>query len=87
MATKTKANTKANETQEVKAPEEVFEIFKARVVYGDLNKRKKADVKSPVVEVLPCGAEVEVLGREGEWYKVKGGFILKKFTDKINADE
>lgn len=40
------------------------------VTGGSLNVRRKPDVRSQIVEVLPDGAKITVKKKVGEWYEI-----------------
>lgn len=66
-----------------KPAEKTFEKFKARVVGGNLNVRKKPDMEADVAKVLKCDETVEVIGKAEGWYQIKGGWIMAQFTERI----
>lgn len=56
-----------------------------------LNLRKEASTESNIVAQISIGEECEVLGEEGDWYKVKykdyTGYISKEYTKVIGGNE
>ena len=56
-----------------------------------LNLRKEASTESNIVALISIGDECEVLGEEGDWYKVRykdyTGYISKEYTKVINNEE
>jgi hypothetical protein len=55
------------------------------------NVRRAPDVESPVVSVVPEGTSLEVLGREGDWFKVKlaqgTGYVFARLVESERASE
>lgn len=63
---------------------ETFETFKVRVAGGGLNVRREPEMKDGnVIKVLANGSEVEVTGAKDSWYKIKEGWIMAEYTDRI----
>lgn len=46
---------------------------------GFLNVREKPNSRSVVLRRIPIGTEVEILGEDGDFYKIQNGFIMKDF--------
>lgn len=59
---------------------------KGKVVTDTLRLRKEASLESTVLELLYKDNEVEIVGEEGDWYKVKyntyTGYVSKEFVEK-----
>ena len=58
---------------------------------SNLNVRTGAGTENPAIDKLPNGAQVEVIGREGDWYKVRlverEGYVCGDYlTISENAD-
>ena len=60
---------------------------------GSLRVREKPSTSSEIVEIIGAGQKVEILGIEGDWYKVKFnnvvGYVSKTYistTDVISTD-
>lgn len=60
---------------------------------GSLRVREKPSTSSEIVEIIGAGQKVEILGTEGDWYKVKFnnvvGYVSKTYistTDVISTD-
>lgn len=57
---------------------------KGKVITDTLRLRKEASLESTVLELLYKDDEVEIVGEEGDWYKVKyktyTGFVSKEFV-------
>lgn len=74
--------TAAKKPAEKKAPQKkkAPEIIKGHVIKGALNVRT-APEKAPgnIARVLEDGAQVEILGTKGEWFRIKDGFVMKEF--------
>ena len=55
-----------------------------------LNLRKEATTESDIVALISIGDECEVLGEEGDWYKVKygeyTGYISKEYAKVVGGD-
>jgi hypothetical protein len=53
------------------------------------NIRRAPDVESPVVTLAPQGTSLEVLGRDGEWYRVKlaqgEGYVFARLVEAVEA--
>lgn len=82
--TKKAAEKKPEEKKQTKK-KEAFEKFKAQVVYGSLNVRKDPEVKEGnIVETLPVKTMVEVIGEKDGWYKIKEGWVMAKYTDRVD---
>ena len=69
-------------------------IVKAKTVEittETLNLRKEASTDSNIVALISVGDECEVLGEEGDWYKVQykeyTGYISKEYTKVVDSDE
>lgn len=59
--------------------------FTSNVKYtttADLNVRSKAGTGNPIVTVLPKGTQVEYLGSENDWYKIKSNGITGWVSSK-----
>ena len=81
--TKKAAEKKPAEKKQTVKKEE-FETIKAQVVYGSLNVRKDPEIKDGnIVETLPVSTVVEVIGQQDDWYQIDKGWIMAKYTDKI----
>ena len=59
---------------------------------GSLRVRQKPDKNSEIIEIISSGQKVEILGTEGDWYKVRYnnvvGYVSKTYistTDVINT--
>ena len=56
-----------------------------------LNLRKEPTTDSDIVALISIGDECEVLGEEGDWYKVKyedyTGYISKEYAKVIGSNE
>ena len=56
-----------------------------------LNLRKEASTESNIVAQISIGDECEVIGEDGDWYKVKykdyTGYISKEYTKLISTEE
>ena len=59
---------------------------------GSLRVRQKPDKNSEIIEIISSGQKVEILGSEGDWYKVRYnnvvGYVSKTYistTDVINT--
>ena len=67
-----------------------FPVFaaKGKSTSSCVRIRQSASTESEVLEVLAAGDDVEILGDEGDWYKVsaKGftGYVSKEFISKSN---
>ena len=46
---------------------------------GFLNVREKPNSRSVVLRRIPVGTEVEILGEDGDFYKILNGFVMKDF--------
>ena len=46
---------------------------------GFLNVREKPNSRSIVLRRIPVGTEVEILGEDGDFYKIQNGFVMKDF--------
>lgn len=69
-------------------------IVKAKTVEvttETLNLRKEASTDSDIVALISIGDECEVLGEEGDWYKVKyedyTGYISKEYAKVIGSNK
>ena len=72
----------AKKTPTKKQTEKKFEIFKARVVGGNLNIRKEPKVaEGNIAGVLLDGTVVEISGEKGDWYRIEQGWIMKKYIE------
>ena len=58
----------------------------AKVNTGDVRLRKQATTNSDVVEVLPKNTEVEIISKDGDWYKVQYKNGNNKLTGYIRQD-
>ena len=61
---------------------------------GSLRVREKPSTSSEIVEMISAGQKVEILGSEGDWYKIKFnnvvGYVSKTYistTDVISNDD
>ena len=61
---------------------EVAAVRKGTVNIDNLRLRKGPNTDSEVIKLLQPGTEVEILeDANQEFYKVKGGFLMKRFID------
>lgn len=51
----------------------------AMVIGGRLNVRKEPAVNAPVVRVLQNEEKVEVLSINGDWAKIKDGYVVNGY--------
>ncbi len=62
----------------------------ATVKGGGLNLREKASLEAKVLGQYPTGTWIEIVEKNGEWYKVKvdgkDGFMMSKFLSSAQAD-
>lgn len=85
---------KTVEEQEVKTTEAVQETEGAeeimtgevsekttigKVTGGSLNVRQEPKKNATVVRVLEDGTDIEILGEEGEWYRIDDGFVMARY--------
>lgn len=58
---------------------------------GALNMRRKAEAGATVLERIPNGEGVEIIGQEGEWsriaYKGKEGYVKSQFLSTVSEGE
>ena len=74
---------KGEEVKEQEAPDVVAKK-KVKVTYKHgLNVRKKPDLESEVVAVLPFKAEMEVTDEKNGFGKIENGWIMLGFTKEI----
>lgn len=59
------------------------ETLTGHVHGGTLNIRKEPSISSDIVGELKDGTKVTLLEAEGEWYRVKAGYVMGKW---INID-
>lgn len=77
-----KTATAAKQAEEKKA----YEIFKGRVVYGNLNIRREPKVADGnITGVLKNGTTVEILGEKGDWFQIEDGWIMAKYIEREDA--
>ena len=78
-----KTSTKKQAEKKTEKKKE-FEVFKARVVFGSLNVRKTPEIKEGnIVKILPCDTVVSIIGTQEDWYKIDAGWIMAKYTDRV----
>ena len=87
-AAKKETTKKAAEKKPVEKKQTVkkdeFETFKAKVVYGSLNVRKDPEIKEGnIIKSLPVDTVVTIIGQKDDWYKIKEGWIMSKYTDRV----
>lgn len=46
-----------------------------------LNVRENSSVAAKVIRCIPTGTEVEILGEEGDFYKIADGFVMKSYIE------
>lgn len=44
-----------------------------------LNVRAAASTTAKVVTTIPGGTGIEILGEEGDWYKISDGYVMKRY--------
>lgn len=58
---------------------------------SDLNFRENASTSSNIIQKISKGSKVEILGTEGDWYKIsyngKTGYVSKKYVDEEKVSD
>ena len=71
--------------------ETIFDVPLAGRITARVNLRAGASTQEKILKVLGDGAEVSILGEQGEWYKVNfggvDGYIIKTCAEQIRQDE
>lgn len=62
-------------------------MAKAKVIGGTLNVRKGPSKENLVVMALPDGEEVEVFETEGDWSKIRHGYVMTQYLESIPEEE
>lgn len=61
-----------------------FERFDVVVLFGNLRVRTDPFIEDGnIIKELPIKAVVTVIGQYREWYRIKDGWIMKKFTEPL----
>ena len=73
----------AAESEKEDMKDSTIAAAKVGVVNVDrLNVRKNPTIESDVVKIINKNDEVIIIEEEGEFYKVKDGFVMQKFIDE-----
>lgn len=71
------------------APAESGDMGRVNVSSGALRLRESADGSARVLTTMPAGASVQILGEEGDWYKVRygsyTGFCSKQYITRTSS--
>lgn len=71
------------EPEPVKKPRSSKKAPKHGRVYncGFLNVRENPSTAAKVIKYLSAGSEIDILGEEGDFYKIADGFVMKSYIE------